>query len=89
MSRLFFCGNSNLTTLVDRMERDGLVQRVNNENERRAKEIRLTQNGRELTPKVIGEYRPSLHQMMSRLAPEEQRMITDLLTRLKEKLEEG
>lgn len=89
MSRLIFCGNSNLTAIVDRMERDGLVQRVNNENDRRVKEIRLTQKGRELAPKVIGEYRPFLHQMTSRLAPEEQRMITDLLTRLKEKLEEG
>ena len=87
MSKLIVCGNSHLTALVDRMERDGLVQRINNENERRVKEIRLTQKGRELTPKVIGECRPFLHQMMSRLPPEKQPMITDLLTRLKEKLE--
>jgi DNA-binding MarR family transcriptional regulator len=89
LSRLIFCGNSNLTALVDRMERAGLVQRVSNENDRRVKELRLTEKGRELAPKVIGEYRPFLHQMMSRLSPEEQRMLTDLVTRLKERLEEG
>jgi len=88
LSKLIFCGNSNLTALVDRMERDGLVQRVNNENARRVKEIRLTEKGRELAPKVIAEYRPFLHQMMSRLSPEEQRVLKDLLTRLKERLEE-
>ena len=89
LSKLIFCGNSNLTALVDRMERDGLVQRLNNENDRRVKEIRLTEKGRELAPKVIGEYRPFLHQMMGRLSPEEQRVLIDLLTRLKERLEEG
>ena len=89
LSKLIFCGNSNLTALVDRMERDGLVQRVNNENDRRVKEIRLTEKGRELAPKVIAEYRPFLHQMMNCLSPEEQRVLTDLLTQLKERLEGG
>ncbi len=89
LSKLIFCGNSNLTALVDRMERDGLVQRINNENDRRVKEIRLTEKGRELAPKVIAQYRPFLQQMMNGLSPEEQRVLTDLLTRLKERLEEG
>jgi DNA-binding MarR family transcriptional regulator len=88
LSKLIFCGNSNLTTLIDRMERDGLVQRVNNENDRRVKEIRLTEKGKELAPRVIAEYRPFLHQMMSCFSPEEQQALTNLLTRLKERLEE-
>jgi DNA-binding MarR family transcriptional regulator len=88
LSKLIFCGNSNLTALVDRMERDGLVQRVNNQNDRRVKELRLTEKGRELAPKVITEYRPFLHQMMSRLSPDALRGLTDLLTQLKERLEE-
>ncbi len=88
LSKLIFCGNSNLTALVDRMERDGLVQRVNHESDRRVKEIRLTEKGRELAPKVIAEYRPFLHQMMSCLSPEEHRVLIDLLTRLKERLGE-
>lgn len=77
-----------MTTLIDRMERDGLVQRVNNENDRRVKEIRLTEKGKELAPRVIAEYRPFLYQMMSCFSPDEQRVLTNLLTRLKEQLEE-
>ena len=88
LSKLIFCGNSNLTALVDRMERDGLVQRANHESDRRVKEIRLTEKGRELAPQVIAEYRPFLHQMMSCLSPEEHRVLIDLLTRLKERLGE-
>ena len=87
ISKLIFCGNSNLTALIDRMERDGLVQRVNHGTDRRIKEIRLTEKGRELAPKVIGEYRPFLHQMMSCFSPDEQKTLSDLLARLKDRLE--
>ena len=87
LSKLIFCGNSNITALVDRMEKNGLVQRVNSSNDRRVKEIRLTEKGRELAPKVISEYRPFLHQMMNCLAHDEQRALRDLLSRLKEALD--
>jgi DNA-binding MarR family transcriptional regulator len=87
ISKLIFCGNSNLTALIDRMERDGLVQRVNHGTDRRIKEIRLTEKGRELAPKVIGEYRPFLHQMMSCFSPDEQKTLSDLLARLNDRLE--
>jgi len=87
LSKLIFCGNSNITALVDRMEKSGLVQRVNSRNDRRIKEIRLTEKGRELAPRVISEYRPFLHQMMNCLAHEEQRALTDLLRKIKNLLE--
>lgn len=89
LSKLIFSGNSNLTALIDRMERDGLVKRVNNDVDRRVREICLTEKGKELAPKVIAEYRPFLHQMMSCLSPDELKGLTDLLTRLKEGLEES
>jgi MarR family 2-MHQ and catechol resistance regulon transcriptional repressor len=87
LSKLVFCGNSNLTALVDRMERDDLVKRVNHHSDRRIKEIRLTDKGRELVPKVIAEYRPFLHQMMTCLSPDEQQILIKILTRLRERLE--
>ena len=87
LSRLIFRGNSNMTTLVDRMERDGIVQRVGHDNDRRVKVLRLTAKGRALAPKVIKEYRSFLHEMMSCMTRSEQRMLVDLLTHLKERLE--
>jgi DNA-binding MarR family transcriptional regulator len=70
------------------MERDDLVKRVNHHSDRRIKEIRLTEKGRELAPRVITEYRPFLHQMMRCFSPDEQQVLIKLLTRLKERLEE-
>jgi DNA-binding MarR family transcriptional regulator len=87
LSRLIFRGNSNLTTLVDRMERDGIVQRVNHDNDRRVKVLRLTEKGRALAPKVIKEYRAFLHEMMSCISANEQRMLFQSLKQLRERLE--
>ena len=85
---LIFRCNSNMTTLIDRMERDGLVKKSNSERDRRVKEIRLTEKGKKLAAKVISEYRRFLHQMMSKnLSPDEQRKLIDLLNRVKAGIE--
>jgi DNA-binding MarR family transcriptional regulator len=87
LSKLIFRGNSNLTTLVDRMERDGIVQRVNDHDDRRVKVLCLTKRGRELAPKVIKEYRAFLHEMMSCIPRSEQRALVNLLTHLREQVD--
>jgi MarR family 2-MHQ and catechol resistance regulon transcriptional repressor len=85
---LIFRCNSNMTTLIDRMERDGLVKKSNSERDRRVKEIRLTERGKKLAAKVIGEYRKFLHQMMSKsLSADEQRTLIDLLNRVRAGIE--
>ena len=87
LSQLIFSGNSNLTALVDRMERDGIVERLNSASDRRVKKIRLTQKGMDLAPKVISEYRGFLHQMMLNcLSPEEQHNLKNLLGQVKNKI---
>ena len=79
LSTLIFRGNSNLTTLITRLERDHLVERFNGE-DRRVKKIRLTPKGRTLIPKVIAEYRAFLHRMMSKnLSAKEQKTLKRLL----------
>ncbi len=85
ISQKIFSGNSNVTTLIDRMERDGLVERVEGGNDRRVKRIRLTEKGLALAPKVVSEYRGFLHQtMMNCLTHEEQQTLTDLLYKVME-----
>lgn len=87
LSKLIFCGNSNLTGLIDRMEREGLVQRIGSETDRRVKKIRLTIKGLELGARVIGEHRAFLHEMMTNcLSPKEQRTLIDMLTRVKDSI---
>jgi DNA-binding MarR family transcriptional regulator len=84
LSNLIFRGNSNITTLITRLERDRLVERFNGE-DRRVKKIRLTLKGRTLISKVIAEYRPFLHQMMGRnLSAKEQKNLMRLLEKVRE-----
>ena len=84
IGNLIFRCNSNVTTLIDRMEEDGLVEKVGHDGDRRVKKIRLTAKGRKLAPKVITGYRGFLHQMMSKnLSRNEQKVLADLLNRVK------
>ena len=87
LSNLIFRGNSNITTLITRLERDHLVERFNGE-DRRVKKIRLTPKGRTLIPRVIAEYRAFLGQMMSKnLSPKEQKTLTKLLEKVREAIQ--
>jgi MarR family 2-MHQ and catechol resistance regulon transcriptional repressor len=87
LSELIFCGNSNLTGLIDRMEREGLVERINSKRDRRVKKVCLTEKGIELASKIIGDHRAFLHEMMMNcLSPDEQRTLVDMLTRVKDSI---
>jgi DNA-binding MarR family transcriptional regulator len=87
LSNLIFRGNSNITTLINRLERDGLVERFNGE-DRRVKKIRLTPKGQKLIPKVISEYRAFLHQMIAKnLSPKEQKNLMELLEKVQKSIQ--
>jgi DNA-binding MarR family transcriptional regulator len=87
ISSQIFRGNSNVTTLIHRMEREGLVKRFGNGHDRRVKEVRLTKKGLALASRVIGRYKPFLHQMMMNgLTPKEQEELQKLLKRLQDSL---
>ena len=89
LSGLIFRSNSTLTSLIDRMERDGLVARVAHENDRRVTTVALTQKGRELLLEIRGHHRPFLAGMMSCLSPEELSHLSALLNKIERKVEEG
>lgn len=83
LSGSIFSGNSNMTTLIDRMEKDGLVKRTDDSRDRRIKKVLLTEKGREIVPKIIPEYRSFLHQMMIQcVTPDEQRQLMELLSKI-------
>jgi len=86
LSNLIFRGNSNITTLIGRLERDHLVERFDGA-DRRVKKIRLTPKGRALIPKVIAEYRSFLHRMMGKnLSVKEQKTLMRLLEKVRRSL---
>ena len=89
LSGLIFRSNSTLTSLIDRMERDGLVARVAHENDRRVTTVALTPKGRELLHEIRGHHRPFLAGMMSCLSPEELSQLSVPLNKIELKVEEG
>jgi len=56
LSRLLIMHRSNITGLVDRLEKRGLLQRKDNPDDRRAYKVLLTTTGRKLVEKILPDY---------------------------------
>lgn len=76
ISRLLFRGKSNSTSLIDRMERAGLVERTHLKEDRRVSNIEITQKGRELHDKVAKYHRLFILEKFKGLSDQE---VDDLL----------
>lgn len=76
ISKLLFRGKSNLTTLIDRMERVGLVKRVALEEDRRVSNIAITPKGKRLHDKVAKYHRFFILETLKGLSDSE---VSDLL----------
>jgi len=70
------------TGLVDRLERDGLVQRARDEADRRVVHVRLTAAGATLARRLDGEILLALERLLGRLGPADRRDLFRLVTRL-------
>jgi DNA-binding MarR family transcriptional regulator len=74
------CDNSNVTGIVDRLERRGLVERRSAEHDRRVKHLFLTPEG-ERVREAISARVDSAPEPLEALAPEDQRALRDVLRR--------
>lgn len=78
---------SNLTTLIDNLERDDLVRRERSEEDRRQIEVSLTDQGRELIEDVFPRHAKRITELMGELEPEEQEQLGRLCRKLGRKIE--
>jgi DNA-binding MarR family transcriptional regulator len=76
------CVPSNMTTLVDRLERDGLVRRVADPLDRRSTGAELTGKGRDLTAAGIATANRLQRAFINALTPEEHASLGKMLTAL-------
>lgn len=63
---------SNLTTVVDNLERNGLVRRERDEEDRRVQIVTLTEQGKEVIEAALPEHVARVSQVMSVLTQDEQ-----------------
>ena len=74
---------SNLTRLVDKLEKDGLVTRERVANDRRGAFARITKKGSEMRSRMWTVYGPAIEELFLRhLTPEENALLRDIMVRL-------
>lgn len=86
LSRRMRVTAGNLTGLVDRAERDGVVERRADPGDRRLSRVFLTSRGRELVQGLLPEHAAHVSELLSVLRAGERRELRRLLGRLRESL---
>lgn len=76
-----------VTTVIDRLERAGLVLRGPSPTDRRAKMLSFTPKGRTLVLQVLAGYGPQVERVMGGLSSQEQKQLIALLGKMQEHLD--
>ena len=74
---------ASVTSLVDKLEHKGLVERLSVEGNRRIYHVELTQEGQRLIDEVEPQYRQKVHESIGDLSDEECRVLIDLMERVR------
>lgn len=82
LSQKMYLACSTMTDLVDRMEKNELVERVRDDRDRRVVRIHLLQKGKEIIGDVMETRRSYLSQVLSRFSEEEVREMAKHLSLL-------
>ena len=86
LSRRMLVTAGNLTGLVDRAERDGVVERRPDPNDRRLSRVFLTARGRDLVQTLIPVHATHVSELLSSLDAGERRELRRLLGKLRDSL---
>ncbi len=86
LSRMLLVNRANVTGLVDRMERDRLIERVSEPGDRRMRIIRMTQKGRELLEKAVGPYLERADGVVGALSTKEREELLGLLEKIRSRV---
>ena len=82
LARKVFRSEANLTTVLDNLERDGLLTRVTRASDRRSRSVELTDEGRLLVRSVFPDHAARIARVMSALSAEEQEQLGALCRKL-------
>lgn len=80
---------TNVTGLVDGLEKDDFVERVQSKADRRITLIKITENGRTLSLKKWNEYETRVSSVFDALLPDEQEKFLEYIEKLLHRLEEN
>jgi DNA-binding MarR family transcriptional regulator len=86
LSRRMLVTAGNLTGLVDRAERDGVVERRADPNDRRLSRVYLTPKGRELITSLMPTHSSHITELLAGLEASDRRELRRLLGKLRDSL---
>jgi MarR family transcriptional regulator, 2-MHQ and catechol-resistance regulon repressor len=89
ISRKMLVTGGNITVVVDNLERDGLVKRMPNPQDRRSMTVDLTPRGRKLFDKIFPDHARNMTRMFSVLTEAEQKRLGELMKKLGMRLATG
>jgi DNA-binding MarR family transcriptional regulator len=84
LSRLLMVTGGNVTTIVDQLEKEGLVERLDEPADRRAFRIRLTRSGERMFADMAREHEEWVVGLLSGLSRRDQDELLRLLAKAKE-----
>jgi DNA-binding MarR family transcriptional regulator len=83
LSRLLMVTGGNVTTIVDQLEKEGLVERLDEPDDRRAFRIRLTRRGEKSFAEMARQHEEWVVELLSGLSRRERDELLKLLAKLK------
>lgn len=86
LGSMLLVNRSNVTGLIDRLEHSGWVERSGQANDRRVKRIRLTKKGRQKLESAEEVYYRRVTEIMGALSEKEQKQLTRLLEKVRERI---
>lgn len=86
VSRRLMVSNGNITGIVERLEREGLIQRQTRRDDRRSQLVRLTKAGRDASESMAGAHEEWIASMLSGLGEEEVKQLNRLVGKAKHSL---
>jgi DNA-binding MarR family transcriptional regulator len=87
LSEMMLVNRANITTLIDRMEKAGLVVRVPDPDDRRYNIVKMTRAGVTRHAQVAALYLEKVGDIMGALTKQERQTLVNLLTRLRSRLD--
>ena len=82
LSRILLVSNGNATTVVDRLETDGLVRRTPSETDRRTVFVALTPEGLRQFEGLATQHEAEVSQLFANLSEADLDVLTDILKRM-------
>lgn len=82
LSKKMLVSGGNMTVVIDNLEKEGLVERIHSQQDRRAILVQLTPKGKQLFEEVFVKHAAYLADLFSVLTEEEQRELGRLLKKL-------